>query len=148
MKQALKQVSIEAFTVIGPSVRTNNQAEASPAGKIPGLWGQFYASGPNLEGPSYGVYSDYESDASGDFTVTAGIRGEADSGAGIRIKAGSYLAFPANGPMPAAIIDAWKEVWAYFSEAQPYARAYETDFEQYNGPESATVYIGSKSAAS
>lgn len=138
----MQQVNIEEFTVIGPQVRTNNAQEATDSGKIGGLWAQFHASSPHLEADVYGVYSDYESDASGEFTVTAGIRTPASAKPSVHVNAGTYLVFPANGQMPAAIIDAWKTVWQHFASQPPYTRAYETDFEAYTGPTSAALYIG------
>jgi len=140
----MKNVTIEGFTVHGSSVRTNNKAEASPSGEIPGLWGRFYASQPNPGKHVYGVYSGYESDANGDFTVTAGTKAEGETTMIVSIKSGTYLMFPANGAMPAAIIDAWRTVWEHFSQKQPYTRAHETDFEEYTGSETAAIYIGIK----
>jgi len=142
----IKKVKIEEFQIYGPSVRTNNALEMSASGKISNLWQKFYASNLDLAAntKTYGVYSNYESDATGEFTVTAGIKVESGAEASVIIKSGTYLAFLANGPMPAVIIDAWKSVWMHFSEKQPYERAYETDFEEYNGPESAIIYIGIK----
>ncbi|MGF1575334.1 MAG: GyrI-like domain-containing protein [Cyanophyceae cyanobacterium] len=142
----MQEVKIDSFTVTGPSVRTNNALEASDSGKIPLLWAQFYASRYDASEAIYGVYSDYESDASGDFTVTAGTKSEG-SNTGLSIRPGVYLSFPAEGEMPAAIINAWKAVWDYFSEGRRQTRAYETDFEQYNGPTSAVIYIGIKSSS-
>lgn len=138
----MNRVQIEQFVVQGKSVRTNNAQEATDAGKIPGLWGEFYTSHPDLREVAYGVYSDYESDASGDFTVFAGIKAGSSGEATVTVGPGTYLEFPALGAMPAAVIDAWKAVWAHFSTPRHYARTYETDFEQYTGPESAVVYIG------
>ena len=143
----MNQDHVEEFFVQGQSVRTNNAQEAGPTGKLPGLWAQFYANHPKLTEPVYGVYSDYESDASGEFTVTAGTKVNASGNGSVSVKSGTYLEFPANGVMPAAIIDAWKTVWIHFSTPQKYVRAYKTDFEQYNGPESATIYIGIKESS-
>ena len=124
----MQKANIEQFRVKGPNVRTTNKAEMGSTGKIPGLWGQFYESHGNQTTPIYGVYSDYESDANGEFTVTAGTKAINAQEESVFIKSGTYLIFPANGAMPAAIIDAWKAVWEHFSNSQPYVRAYETDF--------------------
>lgn len=69
-------------------------------------------------------------------------QGRRGGASGVTIEAGAYLAFPADGERPAAIIDAWKDVWAYFSTDRRHERSYETDFEEYSGPASATIYIG------
>jgi predicted transcriptional regulator YdeE len=92
----------------------------------------------------YGVYSEYESDASGEFTVTVGTKSDGLTKSNVSIKSGTYLVFPANGPMPTAIIDAWKAVWEHFSHAQIYTRSFETDFEEYIGQDLAMIYIGIK----
>ena len=142
----MNQTTIESFSISGLKIRTNNALEASSAGKIPALWGQFYSSQTMPAVLVYGVYSDYESDASGDFTVTAGTKCAELAKSDISIKAGTYLVFPASGPMPAAIIDAWKAVWEHFSHPQSYERSYETDFEEYSGQDSARICIGIKTA--
>lgn len=144
--QAMKPVRIELFTVRGPSVRTNNASEASGSGKLAGLWAHYYESHPPSSETVYGVYSDYESNASGEYTVTAGTRTSSAGDFVVTVKPGTYLEFQANGKMPGAIMDAWKSVWEFFSKNQPYERAFETDFEQYNGPASATIYIGVKAS--
>ena len=140
----MNQTTIESFSISGLNIRTNNALEASSAGKIPALWGQFYSSQTMPAVLVYGVYSDYESDASGEFTVTAGTKCAELAKSDISIKPGSYLVFPASGPMPAAIIDAWKAVWEHFSHPQSYERSYETDFEEYSGQDSARIFIGIK----
>lgn len=140
----MELVKIESFAVSGSSVRTNNAAEASGPGKLSSLWTKFYESYRPSSGTVYGVYSDYQSDASGDYTVTAGTKTTSAGASDVTVKSGDYLRFPANGEMPGAIIEAWKSVWEFFSKKQPYVRLYETDFEQYDGPTSAGIYIGVK----
>lgn len=138
----MNKVRIQAFHVRGSSIRTNNAMETTASGKIPGLWAQLHAEHPDPAGPLYGIYSDYESDASGEYMVTAGMETRVDTDATITIRAGTYLVFPATGTMPDAIIDAWKSVWAHFSEPHAYVRAYETDFEKYGDPGPTAIYIG------
>ena len=143
----MKTVRIESFTVSGPSVRTNNALEASGSGKLAGLWSGYYKSHPPSSETVYGVYSDYESNASGEYTVTAGTRTSSTGDSVVAVKPGTYLEFPAEGQMPGAIIDAWKSVWEFFSKNQSYERAFETDFEKYNGQTSAAIYIGVKASS-
>jgi predicted transcriptional regulator YdeE len=137
----MKQVKIEGFAVSGSSVRTNNLLEAGSSGKILGLWERFYTTNPQPTERVYGVYSNYESDASGDFTVTVGVAGDRTN-ISIGIESGNYLAFPVNGTLPAAIIAGWKTIWEHFSQEHSYIRSYQTDFEEYSGIEAATIYIG------
>ncbi|MCH8621201.1 GyrI-like domain-containing protein [Undibacterium sp. TS12] len=149
-----KIININSFQISGLQVRTRNADEADNAkGKIGPLWGQFFAR--NLpetlptrtgDGKIYGVYSHYESDASGLFDVTAGVAVMAASAelANITIAAGRYMVFECVGDMPAAIIEGWGKVWSYFSNSTEYQRCYLTDFEEYQGPQQATIYIGIK----
>jgi hypothetical protein len=39
------------------------------------------------------------------------------------------------------VIDAWKEVWDYFSQASEVRRAYTTDFEVYKGMDEVAIHI-------
>lgn len=140
----MNKVTIESFSISGSNIRTNNTLEASPAGKIPSLWGQFYATQTTPAAKVYGVYSEYESDASGEFTVTVGTKSHELNKSNVSIESGTYLVFPAYGSMPTAIIDAWKAVWEHFSHSQSYTRSFESDFEEYSGQDSARIYIGIK----
>lgn len=140
----MNKVTIESFSINGSSIRTNNSLESSSAGKIPALWGQFYSSQTVPTEQVYGVYSEYESDVSGEFTVTVGTKSDELTKSNVNIKSGTYLVFPANGPMPTAIINSWKAVWEHFSRTHSYERAYATDFEEYSGQDSARIYIGIK----
>jgi predicted transcriptional regulator YdeE len=77
----LKRQQIDAFTVAGLRVRTTNAAEHQPqSAKIGPMWGRFFSEEQAESIPGkipgsaiYGVYSAYESDASGAFDVTAGV---------------------------------------------------------------------------
>jgi predicted transcriptional regulator YdeE len=144
-------VSVQPFTVSGVSVRTINRDEADPVrAKLPGLWGQFYSQQlpekiPNRQANSlvYGVYSDYESDASGYYTVTAGVSvTTAVTGYhSVLVLGGQYLVFEIQGAMPQAVIDGWGAVWRYFSQSQKYKRLFTTDYEEYRGPDRVAIFI-------
>lgn len=124
----METVRIESFSVSGQSVRTNNALESSGSGKLAGLWASYYELHPPSSETVYGVYSDYQSNTSGEYTVTAGTRTSSTADPIVTVKPGMYLEFPASGQMPGAIIDAWKSVWEFFSKNQPYERAFDTDF--------------------
>ena len=74
-------VDIQERSVLGITARTNNINEQSPVtGKLMKLWGGFFENGlmskiPNQKdnSPMFGVYSSYESDCNGDYTVTVGM---------------------------------------------------------------------------
>ncbi|KTC98370.1 GyrI-like domain-containing protein [Legionella erythra] len=142
--------TIDAFQIIGLSVRTDNASEFnSSTAKLPTLWQQLHQQ-PWVKATHdgiYGVYSDYESDVNGAYTVTAGLalsdNPSPDPSLGvITVPGGPYLVFTSQGTMPEAIINAWQSVWAYFSSNTEYRRTYRVDFEHYLGPLTCAVYIG------
>lgn len=152
-----KLITRDAFTAAGIEVRTDNAREMNPAtARIAGLWQRFFqenipGSLPDKKpaGVPLGIYTDYESDHSGGYTLIAGME-TAQAGmtpAGMRvvtIPAGKYLVFTASGAMPQALIETWGTVWTYFSSNPRYTRAYTTDFEEYLSDDKVAVYIAVK----
>ncbi|MCU0117587.1 GyrI-like domain-containing protein [Pseudomonas sp. B2M1-30] len=148
----VKQQHVDPFTVSGLRVRTTNAAEHNAeTAKIGPMWGRFFAEGlaqviPGklTESPVYGVYSAYESDASGAFDVTAGVAVTDPSTdfETIRIESGDYLVFSASGAMPDTVISTWGYIWNHFQTNPHLQRRFATDFEAYTGPESVSIYIG------
>ena len=148
----VKQLEVLPFTVSGLRVRTlNDNEQQAGTAKIGPMWGRFFADGlfdkiahKQPESLVYGVYSHYESDASGPFDVTAGVAVTAPAPGfqTIEVQGGQYLVFSAKGPMPGCVIEAWGHIWAYFSEHPQTQRKFATDFEAYTGPDSVAVHIG------
>lgn len=145
-------VSRSPFSVAGPQIRTCNRDEGTPStARIPALWGQFHGQAlpDNLAGrkpgsPVYGVYHDYESDETGFYSVLAGLAVLESIGSGyahVDIQEGEYLVFENKGPMPQAVIDTWKAIWAFFEDNTTYTRRFSTDFEEYLGPNEIAVHI-------
>ena len=140
-------------TINGLSTRTDNATEMDASkGKIPALWQTFDATVPvdykNGE-RVYGVYSNYESDHNGEFTVLAGFDGKIFpsnlSLEQITIPAAKYLVFIHKGEMPQIAIAAWTEIWQYFSNNKAeYQRLYSTDFEYYPNGNEIEVHIAVK----
>ncbi len=65
---------VTGFTVMGFSTETQNTDEFNEkTAKLPSLWQQFYASDLAANANIFEVYSDYESDANGLYTVTVGV---------------------------------------------------------------------------
>jgi predicted transcriptional regulator YdeE len=136
----------------GISTRTNNAAEMGPNGKIPALWQCFdesipvdYRNGERV----YGVYYNYESDHNGLFSVLAGFDGQSYPSniniEQITIPQGKYLVFKQKGDMPQIAIDAWTEVWEYFTtESCKHRRLFLTDFEYYPNGNEIEVHIAIK----
>lgn len=133
----------ESFTVVGYEVRTNNQAEMSSQAKIGPHWQAFYEKNiasqiPHKKDPNilYGVYTDYESDANGDYSVIIGYevsKVEDNLPDFLTVKevpASLYKSYTSEkGKMPDVVIDTWKQIWTDTS----IERAYKSDFEIYKG---------------
>ena len=142
-------VILEENHVKGISIRTTNADEMNPeTAKIGKLHQSFdknvtvdYKNGARV----YGVYYDYESDANGRFSVLAGADKIETSNVKleeITLPSGKYMVFNGKGEMPQAVIDAWGEIWTYFSnEESAEKRAYTTDFEHYISESEVNIYI-------
>ena len=152
-KQSVSTVTIVEKQIKGISVRTTNRNELNPtSARIGSLYQRFdaevpvdYKSGARV----YGVYYDYESDASGEYSVLAGSDQIDESVESrleqVTIARGSYVVFNAKGEVPKAIIDTWIKIWDYFKDKDaPYQRAYTTDFEFYISQNEIDIYIAVK----
>ncbi len=141
---------VEGKVIKGLTVRTTNENEMDlSTGKIPKLW-QTFDSTVEVDYPGgnrvYGVYYDYESDATGEFTVLAGTDqtdcNPTEALETIKIESGKYAVFHATGDMPHIVIETWAKVRAYFSdENSELKRLYTTDFEYYVYDNEIKVYI-------
>ena len=145
----MKIVNMDKVHVSGSSVRTNNKNEMDMStSQIAPLWNNFFvnvlASIEDKKDPvfTYGVYSDYESDHTGDFTVTAAVDVNSKSSKSITIERGKYLVFENKGAMPAVVIDTWGEIWEYFESNPHVKRKYLTDYEKYINQDTIEIYIG------
>ncbi len=143
----MEKVTIEAFTVNGITTRTTNAAEMNPAtAKIGNLW-QTYMGGLAQKGQQptvvYGVYSNFESDENGEYDISvaqkdaAGLEGEHS----LTIPAGTYLKFEKQGECPAACLELWQEIWAYFATPEAPKRTFICDYEDYYGLDAVAIYI-------
>ena len=138
---------IEGFTVTGIKTRTQNSDEFDEkSAKLPNLWQQFYSSDLAANATIFGVYSDYESDANGLYTVTAGVTFDKEPSKfdTVKVQAGNYLVFQGFGPMPRTVIETWGEIWEYLARENQYQRNFISDFEAYHGAEEVTIFIGIK----
>jgi len=145
----MKSTFMNEKTVYGLAVRTKNSDEVNrDTSRIGEMWQRFYEEiilrtvGPyNV----YGVYCDYESDESGEFTVIAGIDVAVTADAEVKIPSGNYLLFEGKGDLPDVAAETWAEVWEYFTtEECPHQRIFDTDFEYYCGGGRVELYIGIK----
>ena len=145
----IKKVELESSIISGLQVRTKNADEMNPDTlKIAPLWGRFYNEVLVTLGEDatvYGVYYNYESDASGAFDVLVGADDIAltQEMKSVELQAGKYLMFPVKGELPQAIIDTWMQIWAYFEDPSiDEKRAFKTDFELYRSADEVEIYIG------
>lgn len=140
-------VTREAVTLIGLSIRTNNQNEMNPeTSKIADLagayWGEQIANQfhhRSYPGVTYAVYTDYESDENGEYTYFIGevvnsMEGQERSKfSSIVIPGGTYQKLTTEqGTMPGIIIQAWQEIWQMTPEQFAGQRTYMADFEIYD----------------
>ncbi len=144
---------VSGKTINGLYTKTDNATEMDPnKGKIGALWQAFdeaipvdYKNGERV----YGVYFNYESDHMGKFTVLAGFDGASIPPnvklEQVTIPEAKYLVFSHKGEMPQIAIDAWTEVWNYFShDKAEHQRLYSTDFEYYPNGNEIEVHIAVK----
>ena len=122
--------------IAGLCARTNNSA-SDMSQVIGGLWTRLYGEGLHLSMPnkandkSVVLYSDYASDASGDYDITVGFEVTTDDrlpeGLTVkRIPAGRYAKFIVKGDMHQAVSDFWQALWTMDLD-----RAYTGDYEEY-----------------
>lgn len=146
-----EKMEIEAFKVIGISVKTTNENSES-MGAILELWETFMKEDimskiPNKSSMDiYSVYTDYEGDYMAPYTVILGCRvtslGEVPEGmVGKCIPGGKSAVYKAKGNLNEGIVfKAWQEIWN-----ADINRAYTTDYEVYGkkvkSPEDAEVDI-------
>lgn len=143
IQPTIKQV--ESFTVTGFSVRTQNSDEFNEkTAKLPNLWQQFYTSELATNASIFGVYSNYDSDTNGPYKVTVGIKSDhaQTQPSSVIVHTGNYLVFYGMGPMPATVVETWKQVWAFFKTHTAHRRNFISDFEAYSGPDQVAIYIG------
>jgi predicted transcriptional regulator YdeE len=137
-------VQLDKFEVMGIEVRTNNAKEASADGLIPKLWQRVTQEHALDTVPDktdhniYAVYTDYASDADGDYTLVLGakVRPGIKAPDGLEVKtipAGRYAVFTSErGPVTKVVVETWKQIWSYYQSPANGQRAYRADFELYD----------------
>ena len=144
----------ERWRIAGLATRTTNADEADPSkARIGELWGRFTTQNwaerlgqAGAFGPTVAVYSAYESDVSGSFQILVGREIAASSPVApplqiVDILPGQHLVFSCSGPLPGAVIEGWRAIWAYFERPDAPRRAYTADFEKYLGPERIEIWV-------
>ncbi|MFA9240351.1 MAG: GyrI-like domain-containing protein [Candidatus Paceibacteria bacterium] len=147
----MKVTRVKKLMIAGLSTVTNNELEMSEEnGKIALLWEEYFAKDiykKTFDKANsdfmYGVYSDYESDASGNYKVTVGVEVTKPKNA-IVIEDKKYLVFKKQGELPMVVVELWEEIWDYFEKNSEYARAFEVDFEKYAKEDEIEIFVSIK----
>ena len=95
-----------------------------------------------VNGGVVSLYTEYESDYTGDYTLLIGYEIVADAvvPGGLRVievPAQKYAVILAQGDMPQAVQRAWQWVWASALD-----RTYRVDFDEYLGPQDVRLHVG------
>jgi predicted transcriptional regulator YdeE len=154
-------VTRPATIVVGIRTRTRNADETNPqTARIGALWGRFmqehvedriaHRATPRV----LAVYSDYESDHDGPYSLTIGcevsrLEPLPEGLVSVAVPAGRYARLRSQkGSIPGIVIEAWQRVWSAGPETLGGERAFLADFEVYDersrDPASAEVdlYLG------
>jgi len=134
--------------LVGITCRTNNahQFESDPSTNKIAATVQKYFHNALAEkilqrknpGTTYCVYTNYESDYTGDYTYFIGeavssVEKVSEGFETLTIPAQHYSKFTNHpGPMPAVCIDMWQNIWAMTPSDLSGERAYIADFEVYD----------------
>lgn len=144
MKKAI--IELPEMMLIGIRARTNNKQEMDPStAKISPTVQQYFHNGlydkiPNRTKPgvTYCVYTDYDSDANGDYTYFIGelvsnLDALPEGFTSVTIPSQHYAKFT-NGPktMPDVCIEAWQQIWQMNDSDLGGKRNYQADFELYD----------------
>lgn len=132
--ETMKNQTIQKFYVIGISIRTTNENGQS-SGDLEALWGKFWGEEIQKQIPNkvnddiYAVYTDYETDFTGPYTVIIGLRVSSledvpEGFVAITIEKTVYQKFVSKGKMPEAVFNTWMEIW----QDKALDRAYKADF--------------------
>lgn len=158
-----KKIKLDEIMMVGITTRTDNQTEMSPNGKIGKLWDRFFQEGlvNKIEGKSsgnlYGLYYDYAgSGEKAEYSVLVGCMVSSldsipEGMESITLPTSNYAQFStAGGEMIKETIELWGKVWSEWMSANPEARTYTGDFEEYEASELCStngkvkVYVATK----
>lgn len=118
----MQKVKIEAFKLIGISIRTTNK-NGQAAKEIAALWDQFMVNDvfnviPDKIDPSiYSLYTDYESDHTGAYTALLGCKVKSldtipHGMIGKSFDGGDYVRIMAKGDLTEGlIVKEWAKIW-------------------------------------
>lgn len=131
---------------VGITARTSNAEEMQPStAKIPATLARYFQQGlsnniPHRKNPgvTYCIYTDYESDVTGQYTYFVGevvdqFNTLPNGLVALTLPAQHYVKFTTSpGVMPNVCIQSWQTIWAMTDEALGGKRRYAADFEVYD----------------
>lgn len=142
-----QKVEMNELTLVGLTMRTNNQNEMNPeVAKIGKKVAEYFESQANSgiqhrshPGVTYCAYTEFESDEHGEYTYFIGEAVDSLDGQDlekyqtITVPAGNYQKFTTeSGQMPDVVISAWQKIWQMTADEFEGERRYHTDFEVYD----------------
>ena len=146
-----------SFSLIGVSSRTTNAKEMSGEGVIGPMWQRVMTEGlidqiPNrADANIIAMYTDYESDANGEYTFLIGamvcsLESVPEGMIAKHIEAASYAVFTSEkGPVWQVVPQVWQKIWATPPSELGGERSFVADFEIYDeraaNPEDAVVEV-------
>ncbi|WP_459503302.1 GyrI-like domain-containing protein [Bacillus sp. C1] len=123
-------ITVNEKNIYGKKVRTNNENTEA----IIKLWEEFLQL--RLTGAVYGVYTNYESDFTGDYDLYIGTEEQLTEESSVIIPAGNYYIVEVDHNDPKGVFNAWIEIWN-----SDIKRAYKTDFEYYAKDGSIKIFL-------
>ncbi len=148
-------INVGGFTVAGLQTQTRSSDEKNPStSKIKTIWNRLFSENlpeslPNRDRGNgfYGVYSEYETDETGLYNVTAGVRVTTTDDlpytvSGISVKPGLYLVFRRQGKLDEVTPQLWGEALEFFKKSNQYQRKFATDFEYYPDMNTVAIHVG------
>ncbi|HJN37551.1 MAG TPA: GyrI-like domain-containing protein [Gammaproteobacteria bacterium] len=158
-----KIIKLNTMTLVGITVRTNNNDEMDPGrAKIGMLVSNYFNEQMANQiqhrlnpGKTFAVYCEFEQQDQGEYTyligeeVVAGTTQQVDCFKTMSIESSRYQKFTSkSGPMPDIVIQSWQEIWQMGAADFVGKRQFKADFEVYDhraaNPEKAVIdlYIG------
>lgn len=120
---------IEEISVYGKKIRTDNKN----LGALVNFWEEFMKK--EYKGDVYGVYTNYESDYTGEYDFYIGIDND-NNEEKVDIQEGEYLTIEVDARDPQGLAKAWNYIWN-----SDIKRTYKTDFEYYSKDGSIKIYL-------
>ena len=143
------ETKLSNLTIAGLSVRTTNQ-NGKAMTDIGNLFNQFFFQNTiekiekKLSSDIYCVYTDYESDYLGEYTVYLGCSvSSTNNQLDLSVKeipASNYRKYAATGNIHAAVGKTWNEIWSDNSIPRKYAADFDVYGIEAQDPENGTVY--------